>query len=129
MSVQPQPPTRAEKYTNRRTEKLEITEGLQGDLVPSQESVELSVGRNSVMLTETCLNCRCLCTVQSIPSQSKLYLLNVVFTYLKVSSAPADMTVEPSGERERWRTLSVCPSSSAVFSMVGYFQMMISLLT
>ena len=99
------------------------------DSVTSQKSVELDVGRNSVMLTETCLNCRCLCTVQSIPSQSKLYLLNVVFTYLRVSSAPADITVEPSGERERWRTLSVCPNSSAVFSMVGYFQMMISLLT
>lgn len=37
------------------------------------------------------------------------------FHNLKVSSAPADKTVVPSGEIARCKTLAVCPLSSATF--------------
>ena len=70
-------------------------------------------GRDIVVLSSTSL---------------KMSSLIFVSTHLSVSSAPAETTVVPSGERERLRTLSEWPSSSAVLSMLGNFQMMISLL-
>lgn len=44
------------------------------------------------------------------------------FQNLKVSSAAALATVVPSGLRARCRTLLVWPLRSAIFFMVGYFQ-------
>ena len=35
--------------------------------------------------------------------------------YLNVSSAPADSRVDVSGDKQRWRTLSVWPVSSAIY--------------
>ena len=41
-------------------------------------------------------------------------------TDLRVSSAPAERRVEVSGDRQVLSTLSVWPSSSAVFVIAGY---------
>ena len=62
-------------------------------------------------------------------SSTSLQMSSLIFsTHLRVSSAPAETTVLPSGERERLSTLSEWPINSAVLSMLGNFQMMTSLL-
>ena len=62
-------------------------------------------------------------------SSTSLQMSSLIFlTHLSVSSAPAETTVLPSGERERLSTLSEWPINSAVLSMLGNFQMMTSLL-
>ena len=62
-------------------------------------------------------------------SSTSLRMSSLIFsTHLRVSSAPAETTVLPSGERERLSTLSEWPINSAVLSMLGNFQMMTSLL-
>ena len=62
-------------------------------------------------------------------SSTSLRMSSLIFsTHLSVSSAPAETTVLPSGERERLSTLSEWPINSAVLSMLGNFQMMTSLL-
>ena len=62
-------------------------------------------------------------------SSTSLQMSSLIFsTHLSVSSAPAETTVLPSGDRERLSTLSEWPINSAVLSMLGNFQMMTSLL-
>ena len=45
-----------------------------------------------------------------------------IFQNLRVSSAAREHTREPSGEVAMWSTREVCPLSSLVRAMVGYFQ-------
>jgi hypothetical protein len=57
------------------------------------------------------------CDMLVFPCDSK------TFQNLKVSSAAALATVVPSGLKAKCNTLLVCPLRSAIFFMVGYFQM------
>ena len=45
-----------------------------------------------------------------------------MFQKRRVSSAPAETMVDPSGEISMLRTRAVCPVSSLILVMVGYFQ-------